>query len=99
MAWLKSQKRRKKRTGRLATYWSISFRDERGKTRQKALGFVDTKTAKEALKAFEARVLLGLRIEPAQAPTLRSSSTDEAITLSVFLETIGGFESIEHVSM
>jgi hypothetical protein len=63
------------------------------------VAFERSTSSKEALKAFEARVLLGLRIEPAQAPTLRSSSTDEAITLSVFLETIGGFESIEHVSM
>ncbi len=68
MAWLKKQWRLNGETGTKGNYWSINWRTELGKTRQRGLGFLKKRDAQRLLKIHEANALLGRPVEPQTTP-------------------------------
>lgn len=88
MAYLRTQKRKNPKTKRLATYWSINWRDHRGKIRQKALGYINEREASRALAAFEERLQSGefLDLDPPPSSSPTSSQTGEGRILGEFLD-------------
>ena len=90
MAWLESKKRKNPATGRQTAYWSIQWRDERGRTRTRAVGFCSSSEAKTALKVAEAKLALGESIAP-DAPTPSEPSSSTALrtpTLGSYLDEV-----------
>ena len=86
MAWISKSKRRNE--GRMATYYSIQWRDTSGATRTRALGFCSAREAKKALTIVKGRLAAGESVEPpAEEPTATApgSSVSET-TLRVWID-------------
>jgi integrase len=83
MAWLIKQKRVPPKETRKRTYYRIGWREEGASSIQtRAIGFTTAAEAKAALKAFEARLALGLPPVPDEPTPSDDGSSPEATARS-----------------
>lgn len=93
MAWLTETKRTNKKTGKKETYFAIQWREESGKVRTKALGFLPKSEATRYLKMFEGKLAAGEDVEPpSSAPgsteVEAKASAAPVMTLGRYLDTV-----------
>lgn len=76
MAWIRTQKRKNPATSRQGNYYSINWRDQEGRVRQRALGFITQVEANKALTVFEGRLAAGelVDVPPPRTSPPRSSA-------------------------
>jgi len=88
MAWLTETSRLNRQSGRKEAYFAIQWRDARGKTRTRALGFILKAEANRLLKVFEGKLAAG---EPVEPPDSASGSGQEVAAVEV--PTLGTYLS------
>ena len=88
MAWLHKRKRKNRDTGKIETYWSIDWRNEQGKSRTRAIGFLSAAEAKKALKVFEGKMAAGDMVGPRTSDDSSSKPRAERPTLREYLDEV-----------
>lgn len=92
MAWLHEQKRVRRKTGKKAPYWSIKWRDEKGLTHTRAIGYCTKSEAKRALKVIEGKLAAGEPVTPkssaAGSSIPRTAKKSEVPTLRSYLDDV-----------